>query len=253
MHRETAVAELAGSTLLGPHAAATAPVAAAAAALAPATAAAATAAVVAAVAAAPAVTCATAAAGPPYPSPQADADAQLCPAPSPTSPRVATTDEQRQRVAELRAQMDAPFTVDEVTQLVQRTPLRKSVVGPLAPWLLRAACPQLAPLATAELNAWRFVRCLPSSDSRSAIALVPKPGKPPTSPADLRGIAVGALLAKLYAAGLERRVTDHAEAAGVHADGQFGFRRQRTVLYCVTPVYIIHHDDRLWGGHTPRE
>ena len=60
------------------------------------------------------------------------------------------------------------------------------------------------------------------------------PTKPaPTQPADLRGIAVGSLLAKLYALGLERRVSDYVEAAGLHADGQFGFRRRRSTEQAV--------------------
>ena len=37
----------------------------------------------------------------------------------------------------------------------------------------------------------------------------------------------------LYAAGLERRVSDHAEAAGKHAEGQFGFRRGRSTEQAV--------------------
>jgi hypothetical protein len=70
--------------------------------------------------------------------------------------------------------------------------------------------------------------CIPPRDARSSITLLPKGGRAPASPADLCGIAVGALPAKLYAAALERRVSDHAEAAGRHAEGQFGFRRQRS-------------------------
>jgi hypothetical protein len=46
---------------------------------------------------------------------------------------------------------------------------------------------------------------------------------------------VGALLGKLCAAGLERRVGDHAAAAGCHPEGQFGLCRQRSTqraIFC---------------------
>ena len=128
--------------------------------------------------------------------------------------------------------MDAPFTAEEILELAGRTPLRKSVVGPLAPWLLKPACQHLAPLIAAEFNAWRRVGCLPPADALIAIALVPKVSIP-TKPSDFRGIAVGAMLAKLYAAALESRVSAHAEAAGVHAEGQFGFRRGRNTEQAV--------------------
>ena len=39
----------------------------------------------------------------------------------------------------LVAAMDAPFTLQEVIEAAVRVPLRKSVIGPLAPWLLRPA------------------------------------------------------------------------------------------------------------------
>ena len=122
------------------------------------------------------------------------------------------------------------------------------MVGPLAPWLLKPACGQLAPLISSELNAWRRVGRLPFGDASSSLALVPKPRKPgsaPPGPADLRGIAVGALLAKLYAAGLERRVSDHAEAAGVHAEGQFGFRRRRSTEQAILALRTVMERYRL--------
>jgi hypothetical protein len=148
--------------------------------------------------------------------------------------------------------MEAPFTLEETIQLVQRTPLRKAVVGPLAPWLMRPVCHQLAPLTTAEFNSWRRVGRLPPGDAHSSIALIAKTSTP-TSPSDLRGIAVGALLGKLYAAGLERRVSDHAEAAGVHAEGQFGFRRRRSteqaILALRTAVEQCRIRQRLGGRH----
>jgi hypothetical protein len=116
--------------------------------------------------------------------------------PSPRAEAAATA-------AALRARMEAPFTPAEVSTLVRRTPLRKSVFGPLGPWLLKPACEQMALLISNELNSWRRAGRLPSGDASSSLALVPKPRKPgsePPGPADQRGIAVGALLTKLYAA-----------------------------------------------------
>ena len=166
---------------------------------------------------------------------------------SPPTPTPATHD-----AAALRARMDAPFTAEEVLELAGRTPLRKSVVGPLAPWLLKPACRHLAPLIAAEFNAWRRVGCLPPADALSAIALVPKIATP-LQPADFRGIAVGALLAKLYAAALESRVSAHAEAAGVHAEGQYGFRRGRSTEQAVAVLRTLVDSSRQQRrrlGHT---
>ncbi|KAL4427015.1 hypothetical protein ABPG77_009576 [Micractinium sp. CCAP 211/92] len=146
------------------------------------------------------------------------------------------------RREELRARMEAPFTTDEIIALVRRTPLRKSVVGPLAPWLLKQ-CLQLAPLIAAEFNAWRRAGGLPPSEALSAIALVAKLSTP-TGPTDFRGIAVGALLAKLYAAALEQQVSDHAEAAGVHAEGQFGFRHGRSTEQAVLALRTVVDSQR---------
>ena len=179
--------------------------------------------------------------------------------PSPAPPAAENSRRQGSSVEEharLRALMDAPFTAEEAIELAKRTPLRKSVVGPLAPWLLRPAHAQLAPLIAAEFNSWRRAGRLPCSDARSYISPIPKAGGAPTSPADLRGIAVGALLAKLYAMGLERRVSDHAEAAGVHAEGQFGFRRQRSTeqaIFALRTIIECHRLQRQRGGSSQRQ
>ena len=164
--------------------------------------------------------------------------------------RAALPAAQAAEVARLRAAMDQPFTAEEVAELAARTPLRKAVVGPLAPWLLKPARPYMAPLHSAEFNAWARTR-LPYCDARSGVALLPKKSAP-EQPSDLRGIAVGALLAKLYAAGLERRVSDHAEAAGVHADGQFGFRRRRSTEQAVLALRTTIEWYRLQRRRQPR-
>ena len=160
----------------------------------------------------------------------------------------------RWRASSLRDAMEAAFTAEEVASLARRTAQRKAVFGPLAPWLHKQACAQLAPLAAAEFNAWQRIGRLPRGDAHSAIALVAKTSSP-TQPSDLRGIAVGALLAKLFAAGLERRVTAHTEAAGLHAEGQFGFRRQRSTeqaALALRTVIECHRQQRQCGGSSTR-
>eukprot|EP00887_Chlorella_sp_A99_P006006 scaffold27.g6006.t1 len=87
--------------------------------------------------------------------------------------------------------MNASFTVAEVLEAAKRAPLRKSVIGPLAPWMLRAAAVPLAPLLAVEFEAWRRVGSLPNPDARSDITNLVKPGADPGDPAGLRGIAVG--------------------------------------------------------------
>ena len=135
--------------------------------------------------------------------------------------------------------MEAPFTAAEMTTLAQRTSARKAVAGPLAPWLLKPAIQATAPLYAAEPNAWWRIARLPASDARSAITPIPKPGGAPSAPADLRGIAVGSMLAKLYAMGLERRVNNHTEAAGTHAEGQCGFRPHRSTEQAVLALRTL--------------
>ena len=112
--------------------------------------------------------------------------------------------------------------------MAAKAPLRKSVLGPLAPWLLRAALDGLAPLLLTEFEAWRRVGCLPSSDSHCDITNIPQTGAAPGDLAGLQGIAVGTQPVKLYAALLERRVSDWAEGTGQRASGQFRFRHQRS-------------------------
>ena len=131
-------------------------------------------------------------------------------------------------IASLLTQMDAPFTAPEAVELAKRTPALKAAIGPLPPWLLKPAITAMAPLWAAEANAWRRVARLSRPDARSSITMLAKPGGAPVTPADFRGIAVSPVFPKLYAAGLARRVSAHAEAAGTHADGQFGFRPGRS-------------------------
>jgi hypothetical protein len=124
--------------------------------------------------------------------------------------------------------MHAPVTPAEVLSLSRRLKRRKAVTGSLPPWFLKAAASQLTPVLSAQFNVWMRVGQLPANDALSCITAIPKPGAAPGSCDGLRGIAVGTLPAKLFAAVLEQRVSDWAEACGCRAEGQFGFRRKRS-------------------------
>ena len=81
--------------------------------------------------------------------------------PSPSQPPPTTL----AQLARLRDAMEAAFTAEEVASLARRTAQRTAVFGPLAPWLLKQACAQLAPLAAAEFNAWQRIGRLPRAES----------------------------------------------------------------------------------------
>ena len=144
--------------------------------------------------------------------------------------------------------MHGPFEVAEVVGTAQRVRARKAVAGPLPPWLLRETAVPLGPALTAQFSAWRRVWRVAATDNRSIINPIPKGSAAPTSPADLRGIAVGTLAAKVYAAILERRVSNYAEEAGLRAEGQFGFRRRRGTSHPVFVLRTLQEQQRRCGG-----
>ena len=152
------------------------------------------------------------------------------------------------RLAHLRAAMHGPFEVAEVVAAAERVKVRKAAAGCLPPWLLRPAATQLAPALTAQFSAWRRVGRLAAAECGRIITPIPKGTAPPASCADLRGIAVGTLSARVYAAVLERRVSDWAEAAGIRSEGQFGFRRRRGTSHAAFVLRTLQEQARLLGG-----
>ena len=88
---------------------------------------------------------------------------------------------------------------------------------------------------------------LAASDALSIINAIPKPGAAPGSCDGLRGIAVGTLPAKLFAAILERRLSDWAEASGSRAAGQFGFRRKRSTEQAAFVLRTLQEQHRQQG------
>ena len=124
-----------------------------------------------------------------------------------------------------RSQAHAQAPAEEPPQPPETLPPLST--GPLhgtpdLPLATPEAATAAAAAAAAEAAAASTARAAATATG-AATATVPQ--APPATTA--------ALLAKLYVAGLERRVTDHAEAAGVHAEGQFGFRRHRSTEQAV--------------------
>ena len=132
--------------------------------------------------------------------------------------------------------MEGPFTAAEVDELACRTSEHKAVTSPLPPGSSDQQCRTLH-------RQWpqSSTRGIGHGSSHLTMPTAPSPWCPGSAPLPARQTcvaeqstpcwpnctAVDAMLAKLYAAGLERRVSDYAEAAGQHAEGQFGFRRRR--------------------------
>lgn len=126
---------------------------------------------------------------------------------------------------EAKARMQDPFTSEEMCAVVRRTGNNKAVLGALKPAMLKATLDHLAAPLVAIMNACVRVGALPEVWAVSALVPVPKPGAAHHTPEGHRGIAVGTLLAKLYAGMLNDRITAYTEAAGIRATGQAGFRR----------------------------
>lgn len=128
---------------------------------------------------------------------------------------------------DMNAMLQAPFSVAEIRATISRTRNRAAVVGPLKPVVLKHTATAVAPVLTGLFNACARVGCLPACWAVSAITPVPKIDTASADCNAYRGIAVGTLPAKLYAAALDRRIADWTELAGMRAEGQFGFRRNR--------------------------
>ena len=170
------------------------------------------------------------------------------PAPPATSPTTAASTAATQPdVTTLAARLGSPITPAEVAAFASQAKPRKAVAGELPPWFLKAAAEQLAPVLAAVYTAWRRVGQLATPDALSIIAPILKPGGDPTSCSSLRGIAIGTMAAKLYAAILEQRISDWAEASNFRAAGQFGFRRQRGTAQAALVLRALQDQHRLRG------
>ena len=143
-------------------------------------------------------------------SPQPSTQPQ--PSPSP-SPRPAPS-----------ADLDQDWTAGDVAQALKKLSAGSACLGPLKAALIKAGggllVPVLARLFTAVFRSGRA----PREWLLGAITAVHKKGDV-TEPNNYRGITVGHVLGKLYALMLNARLSAWAEASGVRAVGQGGFRQ----------------------------
>ena len=121
------------------------------------------------------------------------------------------------------SELNHPFTSADVVRSINLLHRGSSTLGFLSVDAFRAAAPLLAAAVAALFNACAQVGSLPPAWALCAITPIHKSG-PVTDPGNYRGIAVGTVLAKMYATLLNSRLTRWAEANNLRAAGQAGFR-----------------------------
>ena len=168
--------------------------------------------------------------------------------PVPAQPPVIPPGLQEVPASQQAVTLNAPFTTGDVLEAASKTKSGKAVVGPLKPLVLRQAAPLLAPALAALLNACARIGSLPPAWALSAITPIPKADSNTNVCNGYRGIAVGTLPAKLYAAILDRRLSNWAEGAGIRAAGQFGFRRKRSCAQAAFVLRTAIERQRAQGG-----
>ena len=121
------------------------------------------------------------------------------------------------------SELNQPFTAADIVAGASMLRRGSSTLGFLSVEALRAAAALLAPAVAALFNACAQVGSLPPAWALCAITPIHKDGAR-TEPGNYRGIAVGTVLAKMYATLLNFRLTRWAEANNLRAAGQAGFR-----------------------------
>ena len=121
------------------------------------------------------------------------------------------------------SELEVPFTASDVARGIQGLRRGASTLGFLTVEALKAAAPNLSPCIAALFNALPSAGSLPPAWALSAITPIHKSGEV-TDPGNYRGIAVGTVMARLYASLLNTRLTAWAESKGLRARGQAGFR-----------------------------
>ena len=124
------------------------------------------------------------------------------------------------------SELNTPFTADDIELGIKCLRKGAATLGFLSVDALRAAAPLLAPCLAALLNGCSAVGGLPAAWALSALTPVFKSGDT-SDPGNYRGIAVGTVVAKLYASLINERLTSWAEEKGLRAEGQAGFREDR--------------------------
>ena len=122
------------------------------------------------------------------------------------------------------SQLNVPFTAASVAEGICSLHGGKATVGVLKLDALSVAAAEIAPCLAAIFNACQRVGALPRPWALCGITPIHKGGDV-ADPGNYRGIAVGSLLAKLYAAMLNERLSAWAERHGLRARGQAGFRK----------------------------
>ncbi len=120
--------------------------------------------------------------------------------------------------------LNVPITVELVVEGIKSLHGGKATVGVLKLDALSAAAGSLAPCLAAVFSACQKVGALPRSWALCGITPIHKGGDT-SDPGNYRGIAVGSLLAKLYASMLNERLTKWTERHSLRARGQAGFRK----------------------------
>ena len=164
------------------------------------------------------------------------------------------------------SELNVQFTVAEVVQRIQCMRRGSATLGFLSVEALRAAATTLAPCVAALFNSFAVVGCLPHSWALSSITPIHKSGDTAV-PSNYRGIAVGTVLAKLYASMINSRLSRWAECHGLRAQGQAGFREDhrcadhllvlRTIIEqqraSKNPLYTCFVDFRKAYDTVPRD
>ncbi len=211
----------------------------------------------------------------PAPSPLSSSPPTPAPAPAPTTQQqqaAAPEPPSRERPLPPRAPLvssaplDEPFTDDEVLTSIAKLKNGKSTVGQLSTEALQLAAPQLAAYIATLFNACIAAGSLPTFWALCTITAVHKGG----DAADInnyRGIAVGSLLAKLYASVLTARLDKWTEENNLRARGQAGFRKdfrtadqvlvlrtmiEKARLHSV-PLYVCYVDFKKAYDSVPRD
>ena len=122
------------------------------------------------------------------------------------------------------SELNSPFTAGAVQQAIGALRGGKATVGLLKLDALSAAAAQLAPCLASVFNACQRVAALPRGWALCGITPIHKGGDT-SDPGNYRGIAVGSLLAKLYACMLNEKLMRWTEQHQLRARGQAGFRK----------------------------
>ena len=128
------------------------------------------------------------------------------------------------------------LTSTEVMGALARMRYGSSSVGMLTPSALKVASIEVIACITTLLSKCAHVGAVQECWARCAVTPVHKSGSLQSAD-NYRGIAIGTLPAKVYAAVIERRLNDYLEANNLRAQGQAGFRRDHR---CADQMFILN-------------